>query len=459
MQAVTGFLSAAFWGVLLLSVLVFVHEGGHYLAARAFGVRVTEFFLGLPCRVRLSFKSRKVGTEIGVTPVLLGGYNRISGMEPATDELLAPCLAAVMRQGRVSVADVARELNCDEERVYGLMATLVDWGSIRAHYDPELGEKPSQKTWPAAFETLARDASGLTEYDRGHDFSLPGSTAAGEPCDLGLSAEELLSRERSHTYLGCGFLKRVAMLVAGPAVNVLLAFLIVVGVLMGQGVSAIDPSPVLGAVEQGSIADSAGIEAGDRVVAVGGVQTQTWADVVTQLRSRLSDGADFQVTVERDGQDVDLAVDLPEGQQVDAIGVHATVTTYHPTFAEASAAAVDYAGQVASFAVRLIMPQHTMEVLDQSSSVVGIAAMASEAASSGVWDFLTIAAAISMSLGFMNLLPIPPLDGGKILVEVIQLALRRELSPKVQNAISYVGLAFFLFVFVFVLRNDILRLL
>ena len=64
-----------------------------------------------------------------------------------------------------------------------------------------------------------------------------------------------------------------------------------------------------------------------------------------------------------------------------------------------------------------------------------------------------------MSLGFMNLLPIPPLDGGKILVELIQLALRRELSLRVQNAISYVGLAFFLFVFVFVLRNDILRLL
>ena len=76
-----------------------------------------------------------------------------------------------------------------------------------------------------------------------------------------------------------------------------------------------------------------------------------------------------------------------------------------------------------------------------------------------MWDFLNIAAAISMSLGFMNLLPIPPLDGGKILVELIQLALRRELSLRVQNAISYVGLAFFLFVFVFVLRNDILRLL
>ena len=456
---VGGFLSAVFWGVLLLSVLVFVHEGGHYLAARAFGVRVTEFFLGLPCRHRLSFKSRKVGTEIGVTPLLLGGYNRISGMEPASDELLPRALAIVLREGRVLVSDLASELGCDEERAFGLMATLVDWGSIRAFYDPERGESPNQKTWPQAFETLARDARGLTEYDRGHDFSLPGSTEPGEPCDLGLAPNELIARERSHTYLGCGFAKRVAMLLAGPLVNVLLAFLLVVGVLMAQGVETIDPSPVLGSVEAGSLAEDAGIRAGDRVVAVGGQRTESWSDIVSALKSSLAEGDDFDVTCERDGQTLDLTVSLPEGGDVTAIGVHCSTMTYHPTLSEASCSAVMYAGQVASFAVQLIMPQHTMEVLDQSSSVVGIAAVASEAASSGLFDFLTVAAAISMSLGFMNLLPIPPLDGGKILIEVIQLVLRRELPLRVQNAISYVGLAFFLFVFVFVLRNDILRLL
>ena len=64
-----------------------------------------------------------------------------------------------------------------------------------------------------------------------------------------------------------------------------------------------------------------------------------------------------------------------------------------------------------------------------------------------------------MSLGFMNLLPIPPLDGGKILIEVIQLAMGKPLSMRAQNAVSLVGLAFFLFVFVFVLRNDIMRIL
>ena len=77
MSVALGAFSAVFWGVVLLSSLVFVHEAGHYLAARAFGMRVTEFFLGMPCRWRLSHKSKDHGTEVGVTPILLGGYNRI----------------------------------------------------------------------------------------------------------------------------------------------------------------------------------------------------------------------------------------------------------------------------------------------------------------------------------------------------------------------------------------------
>ena len=108
--------------------------------------------------------------------------------------------------------------------------------------------------------------------------------------------------------------------------------------------------------------------------------------------------------------------------------------------------------------MQLIQPQHTMEVLDQSSSVVGIAVMTSEAASSGVYELALIVAAISMSLGFMNLLPIPPFDGGKILIELIQLVIRRPLPQRAIVILSYVGMAFILFVFVVVLRNDVVRL-
>lgn len=457
MSSFLSFVSVVFWGVLVLSVLVFVHEGGHYLAARAFHVRATEFFLGLPCRWRLSRRSRKVGTEFGVTPLLLGGYTRICGMEGAEDELLAPALALVTERGRVRVEDLARELGCEVDRAYGLMATLSDWASVEPYYDPELGEEPSQKTYPAAFQAPARDAALLTQYDRGNDFSRPGASAAGEPRAMGLAPEEFLAQERSRTYLGASFPKRVAMLVAGPAVNVLLAFLIVTCALMARGVDYVPNVTTIGGVEEGSVAEEAGLAAGDTITAVDGTSVDTWEAMSAALAPLLEEGRDFTLTYERNGAAHDVAIDLPDGEPTELLGVLAQTATYHPSLPEAAQATLAYTGQVASYVAQLIQPQHTMEVLDQSSSVVGISVMASQAASSGPYELALVAAAISMSLGFMNLLPIPPLDGGKILVEVIQLLIRRPLSARVQNGLSYVGLAFFAFVFLFVLKNDIVR--
>ena len=457
MSSVLSVLTIVFWGVVVLSVLVFLHEGGHYLAARAFHVRATEFFLGMPCRLRLSVKSRKVGTEFGVTPVLLGGYTRICGMEGATDELLAPALALVMESGRIRADEVARRLGVDEDRAYALLATLSDWASIRPYYDPKLGESPSQKTYPAAFETLARDARLLTEYDRGHDFSQPGSTEAGEARELPVSPEEFLAQERSHTYLGVGFLKRVAMLVAGPLVNVALAFAIVTCALMVRGVDYVPNVSTIGGVTEGTPAAAAGLEAGDTITSVDGAPVSTWEDLVEGLSGPLSEGRDFPLSFERDGAAHEVTIDLEDGQAADGIGVISSVATYHPGLAEAAQATLSYTAEVAGYVAQLLQPQHTMEILDQSSSVVGISVMASEAASSGPYELALVVAAISMSLGFMNLLPIPPFDGGKILIELVQLVIRRPLSARAQAALSYVGFAFILFVFVVVLRNDIVR--
>ena len=457
MSSVLGFLSAAFWGLVVLSVLVFVHEGGHYLAARALRVRATEFFLGLPCPLRLSRKSRSVGTEFGVTPILLGGYTRICGMEGTDDELLAPALDLVTRRGRVSAEEVAEELGCDVDRAYDLLATLSDWAAIRPYYDAELGEKPSQSTWPAAFETTPRDGAHLTEYDRGHDFALPGSTAAGQPHDTGMTPEEFLAHERSRTYLGVGALKRIVMLVAGPLVNIVLAFAIITCSYMVREFSYVPDVSVIGGVEQGTPAEAAGLAAGDQITAVGDTEVSTWNGLVEALEPYLSSGTDFELTFERDGQQRTTLVDLPDGEATELFGILSSVASYRLTPAQAVQATFDYTGQVASYVAQLLNPSHTMEVLDQSSSVVGISAMASEAASESLSSLLILAAAISMSLGFMNLIPVPPFDGGKILIELIQLVIRRPLPQRVQLGLSYVGVAFMLFVFVVVLKNDLVR--
>lgn len=452
-----GAISTIFWGLVTLSLLVFVHEGGHYMAARACGARVTEFFLGMPCSIKLSHKSKDHGTEVGITPILLGGYTRICGMEDDPDELLPNALMCVQHHGRVRALDLADELGCDEDRAYALLATLTEWATIRPYYNPELGEKPNQKNWPEAFETLKRDDKLLTEYDHGHDFTAEGTTDYGEPRVPDMSAEEFLSQERSHTYLGKGFWKRFFMLFAGPLVNLVLAYLIVTGAVMVVGFTVGSDSNTIGDVQSGSYAEAAGLSDGDTITAIDGEEVTSYTQLISLLRPRLDEGQDFTVTYVHDGETHESTVDLPDGEKVDLFGIQNSVETYYPNFIEASRYSLSYAALVGEFAVRLIMPQYTMETLEQSSSIVGVSVMASQAASAGFLELLLFIGAISMSLGFMNLLPIPPLDGGKILIEIVQVIIRRPLSPRAQSIVSYAGLAFFLFVFVVVLKNDIVR--
>lgn len=143
MEAISEIIAPIFWGVLLLSVLVFVHEGGHFLAARACGVRVTELFLGMPCRFNVHFSSKRIGTKFGVTPLLIGGYAAICGMDPQTVPCAPAVLAAVHRHGTVSVSDLARELELDPDDVLDACAFLLGWAQSRPCMRTRASRAPS----------------------------------------------------------------------------------------------------------------------------------------------------------------------------------------------------------------------------------------------------------------------------------------------------------------------------
>ena len=450
MDTVLSVLSSVFWGLLMLSVLVFLHEGGHFLAARACGVRVTEFFLGLPCRFDIHHTSRRIGTKFGVTPLLLGGYAAICGMDPTDVSCADRVLAAIYRHGRVSVADLSVELELPEEDVLEACALLLGWGSIAPWY--EEGEKPSPSYYPVRYQTLPRDAAGYTTFD-GRRFDREHATAEGDVWELPVTASEFLEQERSHTYLGQGFLKRAFMLLAGILVNILTGFLLLMSIYSVAGVSVPVDSNVIGQVDEGSIAAKAGIEAGDAILSVDGVSCSSWMDVYDAIGKAAGQG-DFAIEYQRGGKNLSTSVALKEGER---LGVYASTQVVHLDLITSARLSFSYVQQTAEGVMRLLQPQHTMEILDQSSSIVGISVMSSQAAAAGPATFLTFAALISFSLGFMNLLPIPPLDGGKLVIEIIQKIAGRELPLKVQTIVSYVGIALFALLFVYMLRSDILR--
>ncbi len=453
MDYLLGILGPVFWGLLLLSVIVFLHEGGHFLAARACGVRVSEFFLGMPCKLNIHHVSKRIGTKFGVTPLLLGGYAAICGMDPTPAPWGSRVLALVHRRGKIAAWDVHQELGLSAEELSDAVYLLQDWGSITCEKIDLPDDHPGVEDFSYVLTSVPRDAQGNTVYD-GRVFDRAHANQAGECWNPPMDDDAFYAQERSRTYQGKGFWKRAFMLVAGIAVNIVTGFLFIVMVYSVIGVNITINTNELGAVAAGSPAEQAGLRGGDTIMSIDGVETDSWLAILDELDAS-EPGDTVQIEYEsKDGEVKTVPVEL-DGSGMIGISVKEERVRLNPL--DSCSIAVENIVLTARSIASLINPQHTKEVLDNSTSVVGISILSAQAASAGVASFLNFAALISFSLGFMNLLPIPPLDGGKLVIEIVQAVLHREVSLKVQTILSFVGVGLFMLLFIYMLRADIIR--
>lgn len=414
------------YGALMLTVLVVVHEAGHFFAARAFGVRVTEFMVGLPGP---SIGFARGGTRFGITPWLLGGYARICGMDMGEeDPLLAEALAYTDRRGTIDIPHLAAGLDIDEGHASDLLLTLSGWGSITT---------PKGTLSSGTYLACAR-----------------GAFAKGEAREVE-DPDALLDEERRGTYRALSCWKRVVCLAAGPVMNLLLAVLIFILLYSVHGVY--EPDNHIYQVIDGSPAAQAGLTAGDQIVAVDGVETSDWDTLVSQIGSYQA-GQTVDVTYVRGGGALDTEVTLTANDDGAAtMGFYADYQLVHLSVGDSLGQSFNYIGLVAEAVGKLFVPSTALETLSESSSIIGIAYEARSAASIGLLSFVLMGAALSVSLGLMNLLPLPPLDGGRLVVELVQRARRRELSMKVYGILSTVGISAVMVLFVYLLVQDVGR--
>lgn len=252
-------------------------------------------------------------------------------------------------------------------------------------------------------------------------------------------------------------LSRMIVIIAGSAMNLILPIFLFFGIYFFSGVATPSTEPVLGRVIEGEAADKAGLQDGDRIIAIDGKPVETWTDLLAAIRDKGGETLSFRVA--RGGEEVEAQVTpVYDAQQKRAmVGVMGATETRHPGFAESVQLAV-----TRTAAILYAMAEAIYKILLELSGAelagpLGVAQMAGEVAQMGFVPLLNFAAFLSLNLGLVNLFPIPALDGGHFLLLCVEAVRGKPLGPKAFGYVQRVGIALLLLLMLFATKNDIMR--
>ena len=446
--------SAAF--ALVIGVLVFVHEFGHYFVARLLGVKVLRFSVGFG-KALWSKKIGRDGTEwaIGVFP--LGGYVKM------LDE----------REGEVVPEELHRSFN--RQTVWRrmaivaagpltnlLLAVVVYWGLFwygMEELKPILGTPVVSS--PAA-------AAGIENGERVLKVD-------GELIQTWQEMRWVLIRRAIDQ-------DSIALEVINSRNEIAIRRLDVsaaradgwkVDALERLGVAFFRPNirPVFGSVTPGGVAAASGLRSGDEVLRIDDKLVDNWSDVVHIVRD--SPGRALRFEVQRSGERlfVEMAPVASEegGKTIGRIGVSVDdagfsrsdlLVTVRYGLVPALGKAIDETWEKSIFSLVMIGKMISGEVSWRNiSGPVSIADYAGQSAKLGLDYYLKFLALVSVSLAVLNLLPVPILDGGHLLYYVVEIINRKPLSERSMEIGQQIGLALLLMLMAFAFYNDINRLI
>jgi regulator of sigma E protease len=397
--------------ILGLALLVFLHELGHFWAARLVGMKPRALYVGFPPAVA---KVQRNGIEYGIGAIPLGGYVRIPGMHrPAADEfqaLIAPALR--------------------EDPALGSAAAAVREALARADLEAARAALPALS---AALGRAQLSPSALRSAEQ-----------AVRIVDEGSAADAYW---RQPTW------KRVAVMAAGPGANVLVAFLLFFAVY-ATGAPSGTPSTEVAQVEANTPAAAAGLEPGDRIVAVDGRPTHTFDQVSTAVNG--SEGRPITMTVERGGRTVTLgpqATIRRQGRWIWGFTPAAQLVSYPP--GESARLAIGDCWQVVTGTVASIGDVVRGHAGSEVTGPVGIVRTSAQFLRVGVPWYLMLLGVISMSIALFNLLPLLPLDGGNIVVALLEGLRGRAIPQDVYRRLSMLGMVLIFLITVFAFSNDL----
>lgn len=427
--------------VLVLGTMILVHEYGHFLAARLFGVRVEVFSIGFGPRL---FGWRRGATDYRLSALPLGGYVRMAGQDISENRTGAPDeLLSKPRWQRALIALAGPVVNLIMPFVLlgGFFIIVgIPYGSFE--------DRPVEVVALAKNSPLA--AAGLQVGDRVVEIN--GIQNPSWEKALNAAAQTGTASELHVVVEKDGKRRTLTLPPAKPTET-------------DWPFGYVPIPPVVDQAMPGLPAQRAGMRSGDRVLSVNGQHISTWLEFVDSIKQ--SNGHPILAKVRRGNSDLNLTIEPQQtpgerGEPVYQIGVQVQEdTTYRR---EETLRSLELAGRATANGMRQVVgvvgKLFSGKVsVRQLQSVVGISRAAGMAVKQGPYQVIQLMALISLNLGILNLLPIPILDGGHILLLAIEGALRRDLSAAFKERFVQVGFVFLLVIFAIVMYNDVLRIL
>ena len=246
-------------------------------------------------------------------------------------------------------------------------------------------------------------------------------------------------------------LHRAAVTAVGPSMNLLLALVILFVIFFFLVGTPRTDTTILGQVFKDSPAAAAGLQPGDTVISIDAVPVHNWAEMVALIESRPDETV--AIVVRRDGEELEYAVQIeavPEAGK-GMIGVAAPVQKYR--FAASLATSLERFGDVILSMYHVITGQAPFDVIGP----VGIIITVGEVAQTGFINLLWLMSLFNISLGLLNLLPVPALDGGRLLFILVEAIRGRPLDPEKEALIHFIGFAVLMVLTLLVTYNDLLR--
>ncbi|NPB05847.1 MAG: RIP metalloprotease RseP [Aquificae bacterium] len=425
--------------LVLIGILVWVHELGHFTFAKLFGVKVEVFSIGFGPPI---IQKRWGETVYQIALLPLGGYVKLYGEEDDEEARRDPrSFYAKPPWQRILIAAAGPLFNF-------LFAILVFWVVF---LKPQ--EVPAYLLKPPVVERVE-----------------PGSLAEKvglKPGDriVAVDGKPVRSWEELDRLLRWKVGEEVVLTVErnGKPINlkVRLSFDV-----LAKGLGLEQPlPPVVGRVLEGSPAQQVGLKPGDRILEVNGVPVEDWRQLVKLIRENGS--KPLTLKVERDGKVFTVTVvpevkKLPDGREVPILGIAPKVEFVEKKLSplEALKAAVEQTLFLSYLTLKTLWGLITGEVsIKTLGGPIAIADFAGEAAKAGLWTFLSAMGVLSVQLGLFNLLPLPVLDGGMIVLTLIEWIWGRPLPKTFKEWWFKIGFALIVSFMIFIIVQDLVRLL